>query len=73
MLSGQPVPAEAYDPEGTGGVTRVVLDAKSLELVSSNLVLAGTYWNCAGGLSPWGWLSCEETLSTGHGYVFVPE
>ena len=25
--NGQPVPAEAYDPEGMGGVTRVVIDA----------------------------------------------
>ena len=68
---GQPAPPEAYDPSGTGGVTRVVLDAQTLEARSSNLVLAGTYWNCAGGLSPWGWLSCEETLSPDHGYVFL--
>jgi secreted PhoX family phosphatase len=40
-------------------------------LRSSNLVLAGTLLNCAGGRSPWGWLSCEETVAAGHGYVFV--
>lgn len=68
---GQAPPAEAYDPEGTGGVTRVVLDAETLAVRRSNLVLAGTFWNCAGGLSPWGWLSCEETDDPGHGYVFV--
>jgi secreted PhoX family phosphatase len=38
---------------------------------SSNLVLAGTFWNCAGGLSPWGWLTCEETVEPNHGYVFL--
>ena len=70
-FAGQAAPLEAYDPQGTGGVTRLVIDADSFDVVSSNLVLAGTYWNCAGGLSPWGWLSCEETLSTGHGYVFL--
>jgi hypothetical protein len=34
-------------------------------------VLAGTLRNCAGGSSPWGWLSCEEAVDKGHGYVFV--
>jgi secreted PhoX family phosphatase len=69
---GQQPPPEAYDPEGNGGVTRLVLNPHTLELERSNLVLAGTYWNCAGGLSPWGWLSCEETVvSDRHGYVFL--
>jgi secreted PhoX family phosphatase len=68
---GQPAAEEAYDPDGTGGVTRLVVDARTLELRSSNLVLAGTYWNCAGGHSPWGWLSCEETVDGPHGYVFL--
>jgi secreted PhoX family phosphatase len=69
---GQAPPPEAYDPEGTGGVTRVVLDRDTLEIRRSNLVLAGTYWNCAGGTSPWGWLSCEEFPDhPRHGYVFL--
>jgi secreted PhoX family phosphatase len=67
----QQPPTEAYDPEGTGGVTRLVLDPETLAVRSSNLVLAGTFWNCAGGLSPWGWLTCEETVDPGHGYVFI--
>lgn len=62
---------EAYDPASPGAVTRLVLDARTLEVRRSNLVLAGTSWNCAGGPSPWGWLSCEETVEPGHGYVFL--
>jgi secreted PhoX family phosphatase len=69
--AGQSPPAEAYDPLVYGGVTRVVVDASSYELRSSNLVLTGTAQNCAGGPSPWGWLSCEETFDDRHGYVFL--
>lgn len=65
------VPAEAFDPASPGGVTRVVLDARSLEVKRSSLVLAGTSWNCASGPSPWGFLTCEETTSDGHGFVFL--
>jgi secreted PhoX family phosphatase len=65
-----PAPPEAYDPAALGGVTRVVVDASTYERISSNLVLAGTIRNCAGGLYPGGWLSCEETVNPGHGYVF---
>jgi secreted PhoX family phosphatase len=65
-----PAPPEAYDSAALGGVTRVVVDATTYERISSNLVLAGTIRNCAGGLYPDGWLSCEETFSAGHGYVF---
>jgi hypothetical protein len=64
-------PPEAFDPIGMGCVTRVVFDGATYERLSSNLVLCGTLTNCAGGWSPWGWLSCEENASVGHGYVFV--
>ncbi|WP_437897221.1 alkaline phosphatase PhoX [Sorangium sp. So ce124] len=69
--SGQGVPVEAYDAASMGGVTRLVLDAATFERRSSNLVLTGTNRNCAGGASPWGWLSCEENVDARHGYVFV--
>ncbi|HLT34652.1 MAG TPA: alkaline phosphatase PhoX, partial [Enhygromyxa sp.] len=72
---GQTAPPEAYDPEGMGGVTRLVIDATTFERISSNLVLVGTVRNCAGGPSPWGWLSCEENVDInggyGHGYTFL--
>lgn len=64
------VPSEAYDRSALGCVSRVLVDSKSLQRISSNLVLAGTLRNCGGGPSPWGWLSCEESVATGHGYVF---
>ncbi len=69
--TGQSAPAEAFDPLGQGAVTRVVVDARDLRVRESNLVLAGTLRNCAGGVSPWGWLSCEETTEPSHGYVFL--
>src|SRR5262245_28794728 len=60
-------PPQAYDPNVVGGVTRLVVDRATLGRVSSNLVLAGTMQNCAGGPSPWGWLSCEEAFDALHG------
>lgn len=66
-----PPPAEAYRPNGSGGVSRLVVDAATGARISSNLVLAGTTLNCAGGVSPWGFLTCEETTEFEHGYVFL--
>jgi hypothetical protein len=68
---GLPVPDEAFDPQAGGGVTRLVIDPSDGSLRSSNLVLTGTLFNCAGGASPWGWLSCEESIEPGHGFVFA--
>jgi len=64
-------PGEAYAQGRYGGVTRVVIDPQTGDVVSSNLVLAGTCRNCAGGPSPWGWISCEESIEPGHGYAFL--
>lgn len=62
---------EAFDPNMPGGVTRLVVGRGDLGVRSSHLVLTGTDRNCAGGVSPWGWLSCEESVAEGHGYVFA--
>lgn len=60
-----------YSKKVCGGVSRLVWDSGSGSVLSSNQVLFGTERNCAGGYSPWGWLSCEETVNRGHGYVFL--
>jgi hypothetical protein len=64
-------PPEAFDPRYVGGVSRLVLNPKSLDVVFSNMVLTGTHRNCGGGVSPWGFLSCEESRDEGHGFVFL--
>lgn len=54
-----------------GAVTRLRVDPANFTRLSSNLVLTGTDRNCAGGLSPWGWLSCEESTRPGCGFVYL--
>lgn len=70
-LPGQKISDLAYDKNGMGGVTRLVINPHTLEVENDHLALVGTARNCAGGLSPWGWLTCEETVIENHGYVFV--
>jgi len=67
-------PAEAYSAIDLGGVSRLVVEPTTLRVVSSNMVLSGTRNNCAGGITPYGWLSCEEALDlegNSHGFVFM--
>jgi secreted PhoX family phosphatase len=68
---GVAAPPEAHDRQAFGGVTRLVLDRTRIEVEREELALCGTHWNCAGGLSPWGWLTCEEIFVPEHGYVFL--
>ncbi len=66
-----------YDPKAKGGTTTLTLD-NHLNRVDEYVSLAGTFSNCAGGLTPWGtWLTCEETETKAgpttdrdHGFVF---
>ena len=53
-----------YDRLGTGGTTTLWVDADR-KLLRAFPSLAGTFRNCAGGLTPWGsWLSAEECTYT---------
>ncbi len=64
---------------GLGGTTTLIYDEEKQALVREYLSLAGTYRNCAGGITPWNsWITCEEDVSKtdgaliekDHGYVF---
>lgn len=47
---------------GYGGTTTLVYNPATQTVEKQFLSLAGTEWNCAGGITPWGsWISCEET------------
>lgn len=76
-------PELIYDraPDGRpllGGTSSFTYNLKTRRVEQSNLSLAGTTQNCAGGRTPWGsWLTCEERADqaghlTGkdHGWVF---
>ena len=72
----------AVNPAMFGGVSRVHLDPAALRqqlagdsapkvLLGTEMALAGTDCNCAGGRFDAGWVTCEETDSPGHGYPFL--
>ena len=49
---------------GLGGTTTLVFNTKEQRLEKHFLSLAGTYRNCAGGVTPWNtWITCEEDTS----------
>ncbi|SFB36104.1 hypothetical protein SAMN04488072_11921 [Lentibacillus halodurans] len=59
-----------YHKDNIGGTTALVV-GPDRKLKDEYVTSAGTYRNCAGGGTPWGtWITCEETLVQGHGYVF---
>ena len=50
---------------GLGGTSTLVYDTKEQRLDRHFLSLAGTYRNCAGGITPWNtWITCEEDTSS---------
>lgn len=63
---------------GLGGTTTFVFNEATGQVEKQYLSLAGTYRNCAGGITPWNtWLTCEEDVTKkgekvekDHGFVF---
>lgn len=61
-----------------GGCTCIVYDTRAQRIERQYLTLAGTQYNCAGGVTPWNsWITCEEDVATAgdiheqdHGYAF---
>ncbi|MRG88073.1 alkaline phosphatase PhoX [Salinibacillus xinjiangensis] len=67
------LPVEGKNPyrkDVCGGTTALIVGPNN-KVLDEYVTSSGTIRNCAGGGTPWGtWLTCEETLEFGHGYVF---
>jgi hypothetical protein len=68
---GRVVLVRNHELRRNGGTTTILYDCDAGKVEREYRSLTGTIRNCAGGATPWGtWLSCEEDLTLGHGFVY---